>query len=85
MIIIDTVKAQQSYSITVLEMESKSRTGLKTLSWLVISISIAIILIGAMTGRWLEVIVGNLILAPAFTILFALHERIWLKVKWGIE
>jgi uncharacterized membrane protein len=65
-------------------MDSKTRTSAKTVSWMIISISIAVALIGAMTGRWLEVVVGNLILAPVFTVLFALHERLWLRVKWGM-
>jgi uncharacterized membrane protein len=75
----------EHYRITELMMESKARTGAKTVSWLTITITIAVLLVGAMTGRWMEVIVGNLILAVIFTPLFALHERIWLKVKWGMS
>jgi uncharacterized membrane protein len=65
-------------------MVSKRRSLAKSITWRLIAVVVTFLVGYVMTGSW-EVaaslsIVSNLI----NFILYYLHERFWLRVKWGV-
>jgi len=64
-------------------MISKKRSLAKSLTWRVIAI-VSTLLIGyAMTGSWAFALSLTLVSNVINFVLYYMHERIWLKVKWG--
>ena len=65
-------------------IELTTRTLVKTISWRTYTTLVGVITAYLLTRNF--VISGSIALSQLIinTILYAIHERVWLKVKWGI-
>jgi len=57
-------------------MESKKRSLLKTISFRLLAIAATIPFTGLTTAIGIHILLG---------VLYYIHERAWLRIKWGME
>lgn len=63
--------------------ETHIRSSSKSIIWRIVGIFILGIVTYAYTRRWVQTGLITFIHHAVFLLVFYLHERIWLKMKWG--
>ena len=66
-------------------MESKRRTWAKALTWQLLGLLVSLIVGYFFTGNWGSACGLSLALAGAGLITYALHERLWQRIQWGLH
>jgi uncharacterized membrane protein len=64
--------------------ENRPRSLVKALTWRIEAIAMLMLLSWLITRNWGDTMLIVAIFQSVQTILFYLHERIWLRVKWGV-
>ena len=63
--------------------ETHKRTIARMISYRLTALLLTIPLTYLLTGDWTKAFEGSVILHLALTLDYYIHERIWLKIKWG--
>ena len=63
--------------------ETHKRTIARMISYRLTALLLTIPLTYLLTGDWAKAFEGSVILHLALTLDYYIHERIWLKIKWG--
>jgi uncharacterized membrane protein len=66
-------------------MVSKKRSLAKSLTWRVIAVISTFVIGYAMTGSWSFALSLTLVSNIINFVLYYIHERLWLQVKWGTK
>ena len=66
-------------------IESHKRTITKSVTYRISAWSITVPVTLAMTGSWAMALGGSTLLHALLTVAYYIHERAWLKVKWGMN
>jgi uncharacterized membrane protein len=64
-------------------METHKRSMVKSLTWRIVGIVMLGAIAYAVTRDWKEMGIITLIFHSVRMILYYVHERIWLRIKWG--
>jgi uncharacterized membrane protein len=64
---------------------SRSRSLAKSLTWRVLAIIVTFASIYFLTGEIITATAGTLLTNSINFVLYYLHERVWLKVTWGLK
>jgi uncharacterized membrane protein len=64
---------------------SRSRSLAKSLTWRVLAIIVTFASIYFLTGEIITATAGTLLTNSINFVLYYLHERVWLKVTWGLN
>lgn len=64
---------------------SKARSLAKSLTWRVLAIVVTFASIYVLTGELTTATAGTLLTNSINFVLYYLHERFWLKIKWGTK
>jgi len=64
---------------------SRSRSLAKSLTWRVLAIIVTFASIYLLTGEIITATAGTLLTNSINFVLYYLHERVWLKVTWGLD
>jgi uncharacterized membrane protein len=64
---------------------SRSRSLAKSLTWRVLAIIVTFASIYFLTGEIITATAGTLLTNSINFVLYYLHERVWLKVTWGLD
>jgi len=64
---------------------SRSRSLAKSLTWRVLAIIVTFASIYLLTGEIITATAGTLLTNSINFVLYYLHERVWLKVTWGLK
>jgi uncharacterized membrane protein len=64
---------------------SKARSLAKSLTWRVLAIIVTFASIYVLTGELTTATAGTVLTNSINFVLYYLHERFWLKIKWGIK
>jgi uncharacterized membrane protein len=64
---------------------SRSRSLAKSLTWRVLAIIVTFASIYFLTGEIITATAGTLLTNSINFVLYYLHERVWLKVPWGLD
>jgi len=66
-------------------MVSKKRSLAKSLTWRAVAV-VSTLLIGyAMTGSWAFAVSLTVVSNVINFVLYYIHERVWLKIRWGVN
>jgi uncharacterized membrane protein len=65
--------------------EQKKRSLMKSLVWRLIGIFILGYITWLVTSNWEQTTIITVSFHLIRTILYYFHERVWLKIKWGID
>ena len=63
--------------------ETHARTVAKMISYRVTAFLLTVPLTYLMTGNWSSAFEGSALIHVVLTLDYYIHERIWLKIKWG--
>lgn len=63
--------------------ETHARTLTKMVTYRVSAWLLTIPLLFLMTGDWSESVTGSVLVHIVLSLDYYIHERIWLKIKWG--
>ena len=63
--------------------ETHKRTIARMISYRLTALLLTIPLTYLLTGSWVSAFEGSVILHVVLTLDYYIHERIWLKIKWG--
>jgi len=66
-------------------METHLRTIYRSITWRIIALTTTISIIYIVTKNWNIALTAGLLTNLFKTIFFYIHERIWNKIKFGIE
>jgi uncharacterized membrane protein len=64
-------------------MESHKRTIARMVSYRITAWLLTVPFTYYLTGDWTDAFGGSALLHVALTLDYYIHERIWLKIKWG--
>lgn len=64
---------------------SKTRSLAKSLTWRVVAIIVTFASIYFLTGEIITATAGTVLTNSINFVLYYLHERVWLKVTWGLK
>ena len=64
-------------------METHRRTIARMISYRITALLLTIPLTYLLTGNWETAFSGSVFLHIVLTLDYYVHERIWLKIKWG--
>lgn len=63
--------------------ETHKRTVVRMISYRITALLLTVPFAYYLTGDWTSAFEGSVFLHLALTLDYYIHERIWLKVKWG--
>jgi uncharacterized membrane protein len=66
-------------------METKRRTLLRAITYRITALSMTIVWTYMFTGNFLQSAGFSLALHVLLSIDYYIHERVWLKIKWGLK
>jgi len=64
-------------------METHKRSMMKSLTWRILGIVLLLIIAWFVTHDWKEMTIITIVFHSIRMVLYYVHERIWLRVKWG--
>ena len=64
---------------------SKTRSLAKSLTWRVLAVIVTFASIYFLTGEIVTATAGTVLTNSINFVLYYLHERVWLKVTWGLK
>ena len=67
----------------MVQIESRTRSWVKSIVWRIIGIFLLGAIAYAVTGNWEQVSIITLIFHTVRIVLYYVHERIWDRVSWG--
>lgn len=63
--------------------ETHARTIARMISYRITALLLTIPMTYLLTGNWSSAFSGSVILHVVLTLDYYIHERVWLKIKWG--
>jgi uncharacterized membrane protein len=63
--------------------ETHARTITRMISYRITALLLTIPMTYLLTGNWSSAFSGSVILHVVLTLDYYIHERVWLKIKWG--
>jgi uncharacterized membrane protein len=66
-------------------METRLRSWIKSVTWRVLGILILGVITWYFTGSWTQTTWITLTFHTIRIILYYFHERLWLRIKWGLK
>jgi uncharacterized membrane protein len=63
--------------------ETHARTIVRMISYRITALLLTVPMTYMITGNWGEAFSGSFILHLVLTLDYYVHERVWLKIKWG--
>lgn len=63
--------------------ESRSRSLTRSIIWRVLGIGLLALITYLVTGNWITTSLVTVLHHGVFIVVFYLHDRLWLKIKWS--
>jgi uncharacterized membrane protein len=66
-------------------METHKRTVLRSITYRISALLLTIPILYYLTGSWENSVGGSILTHILLSVDYYIHERIWLKIKWGLK
>ena len=63
--------------------ETHKRTVVRMITYRLSALLLTIPVMYILTGNWVESVSGSVLIHVLLSVDYYIHERIWLKIKWG--
>jgi uncharacterized membrane protein len=64
-------------------METHKRSMMKSLTWRIVGVVLLLAIAWSVTHNWKEMTIITIVFHSIRMVLYYVHERLWLRVKWG--